>query len=412
MNGATRAFCRRQDSMSVAALTLVLGVSSHAPCDARVAFASRGGLTGQLQWPGTVSEAPTVGPVSIGNDGGLIVVVRGQSARHIGPGEAPRGPCTIWASAVNARDEHGAHPQRVWSEIRCDVPFTEVVSMASSPEALWLGTDRGILQVQGGRVETLRPRALKMAITPPVYSDFTGEGVKGLCLDAAGRAWVVPPWISPVVCVFRSGGTEEERVVHRLFGLYVHGLWGSSGAEGAWILASKGKGKESVVHLTPDLLPSTEANLGVPWPWQNSVRIGRLLDEAPAFKLSRVCAEAWRDTLWVSGDLENRVRILVYRDKQPPEEQRGFEQLLGNSRVTDIAFDKVGTVYFATDGAGVIVFDGQQWQPHPMNKDLPVVTGTNRKPVNYVLPLSDGRVAVCTGEYLLIWSGEERKEHR
>jgi len=47
-----------------------------------------------------------------------------------------------------------------------------------------------------------------------------------------------------------------------------------------------------------------------------------------------------------------------------------------------------------------------------MNKDLPVVTGTNRKPVNYVLPLSDGRVAVCTGEYLLIWSGEERKEQR
>jgi len=30
--------------------------------------------------------------------------------------------------------------------------------------------------------------------------------------------------------------------------------------------------------------------------------------------------------------------------------------------------------------------------------------------VSHVLPLSDGRVAVCTGEYLLIWGEEERKE--
>ncbi|NDK17239.1 MAG: hypothetical protein GW911_34870, partial [Armatimonadetes bacterium] len=57
-------------------------------------------------------------------------------------------------------------------------------------------------------------------------------------------------------------------------------------------------------------------------------------------------------------------------------------------------------------------FDGNEFRLHAMNEHLPVLRGTDRKPVNYVLPLSDGRVAVCTGEYLLIWSAEDQPKQR
>jgi len=168
-------------------------------------------------------------------------------------------------------------------------------------------------------------------------------------------------------------------------------------AQGVWMLTGKPNGALTVVHIKPTSKP-VEPNAKVPFP-PISQDLG---EQGPDLRLSRLHIEPdSKDRLWIAGQDETGVRIFLC-ENNTLKAQTGFEKLLGGSRVNDIAVGDDGKVYFATDGAGVIVFDGQKWQSHPINEHLPHLMGSDLKPVNYVLPLSDGRLCVCTGRYLLI----------
>jgi len=406
--GGERDCLRRGSGPLVLATVVTLTVLASSPCLANLAFALEDPtMNMESGWPQTVSHLPVAGPMAETRDG-HIFVVRRRTVDGSSTDQQRSAACVLWRLRVSQTSIHDLSAEAGAVVVQGGVAFNDVVSLVSTKDAVWVGTDKGILKARGATVEQVRPRALKLAITTPVYSDFTQDGVKGSCVDTNQAVWVIPNWIWPAICVFDSDPPYESQQVFHLTGIWAHALCAATSGRGVWVVASQGK-RNAIVHLTDDLLPTSVQRRQSPWP--HSIAIRSLLDQAPTLDLSGIRVGAWGNALWIAGESENAVHILVC-ENNALKEQRGFEQLLGNSRVTDIAFDKVGTVYFATDGAGVIVFDGQQWQPHPMNNDLPVVAGTNRKPVNYVLPLSDGRVAVCTGEYLLIWSGEERKEHR
>ena len=396
--------CRPRKTQTVESLMFILAGVVQLHCAAGLSVAMTGGSVTRVQWPQSVSDTVAVGPMAVATGDVVVVAARGGGTAEVRPERGP-GPCAIWSLALRAGHRDHASPSEELSRLHCDVPFTDVVSMVSSGAGVWMGTDKGVLTLVGRELKSVRPRALKLPITPPVYSDFTYDGVQGLSVDADGWVWVLPRWLWPAICVFHSDAADREPKVYRVTDVRAEAVVGSLSGPGVWVVAWKGHGK-AFFRLTPDLLP---VHADPDTPWFRVVRGKPLLQQAPALDLSGIRVGAWGDALWITGEAGNAVHILVC-ENNALKEQRGFEQFLGKRRVTDIAFDKVGTVYFATDGAGVIVFDGQQWQPHPMNNDLPVVAGTNRKPVSHVLPLSDGRVAVCTGEYLLIWGEEERKE--
>jgi hypothetical protein len=392
-----------------------------------VAFGASNGLelwvhSGGLSWPSIVKDQRIMGPVCRAPEGGLIVAMHEESWASESLGGQSFGPCSLWWIDLNDRQRYGAGADWVVPYIESDVPFTEVRDMASSEQAVWVGTDKGMLRVSNRKAELFEPTILPAAPDfMPQFPHGWKDGITRVGVDTDG--WV---WVSPDLYVFHASRAHTELTAHSLGSANLMDISASPRAQGVWILALKEAGKATVVHLRPTPQPEERGPNarfdpffyrrdileGAPELRQQLVglcsAIHRIftdgLEQGPELDISRIRMEADpKGRLWVAGQDETGVRIFVCQDNAL-QEQKGFEKLLRGSRVNDITAGDDGKVYFATDGVGVLVFDGQQWQSHPINEHLPHLLGSNLKPVNYVLPLADGRLCVCTGEYLLIWN--------
>jgi len=164
--------------------------------------------------------------------------------------------------------------------------------------------------------------------------------------------------------------------------------------EGVWAYVRKTTSDRALIHWT----------MNAPLPQRGHWAATKLIAEYEVPSLEEVHLAAGPDgTVWVAGRTDEGAQI-YHVQQGSVQRETGFTPLLKSCRIKDVAVARNGVAYFATDGVGVLVFDGQQWQSHPINEHLPHLLGSNLKPVNYVLPLADGRLCVCTGEYLLIWN--------
>jgi len=408
---------------------LLVGQSATAalPASGGVAFlAERERLqwhsAGDPGWPAVAERLPVVGPLCELADGSLVVAVKWVDwvADPLVEDKSPR-TCSLYSIRPTPEDRPGRALRERWqiSEIETNVPVNEVRDIAASAEGAWLTTDEGVLHVDGLRADLFKPARLPIpwGHMPPVPRGW-GFQAQRIEVDAAGWAWVAGGGLG----LFQTKDYQSA-YAYSLVGVPLVDMAASRHLSGAWVLAGgRPRGGLTVVHLklsgplAPKQDPAGKQRLPeeyVPIRPPSS----EALDGGPDLPLSAPLAAVHMATdssgrVWIAGPDEAGAVLLVCDENGTCERKTAFGQLLGKTPVTDIAVADSGKVYFATDGLGVVVFDGNEFRLHAMNEHLPVLRGTDRKPVNYVLPLSDGRVAVCTGEYLLIWSAEDQPKQR
>lgn len=358
-------------------------------------------------WP--VSDAGgacVTGPMAAEPAGDLIVAVGGQdplsNSAHSG-GVEP----SLWR--IEAGDQapggwEGSGPAtRITTDLRGYVrppSFRRVTSMATSAEAVWVGTDGALLRVNGTRAEVATLEVVGM-MAGSQYERLSGWPY-GAQVAADGDGWV---WV--------AGKTVVGRTIHGLPAeswrgpAHAHRIemgpfsWAGVSAcrrdRGTWVLVTK-HGETRLRHV--------QAAAG--WgntPGERSVapltpeQIGSL----PRVSLSQIrVATDPKGRLWIAGRNQTGVHVFVCGDNALVE-KTGFADLLGGGNITDVAAGDDGKVYFATEHAGILVFDGQRWQAHPISVRLPRNEGGRLGPIQHVLPLPHERLAICTGRYLLIW---------
>jgi hypothetical protein len=291
--------------------------------------------------------------------------------------------------------------------------------MVAVGDAAWVSTDKALLKVVGLLADLFEPAIMPIpwGHMPPIPRGWW-HGTGGLAVDVDGWVWVNGGGL----CLFEVEQASRGEVAYSL-ALYPVDLSASARRSGVWVLTSKLQGtRATVVHLKlSGPLAQKQDPAGKQRLPEEYVPIrppsSEALDGGPDLTLSAPLAAVHMATdssgrVWIAGQGDAGTVLLVCDESGTCEQKTAFGQLVGKTPVTDIAVAEGGKVYFATDGLGVVVFDGNEFRLHAMNEHLPVLRGTDRKPVNYVLPLRDGRVAVCTGEYLLIWSPEDQPKQR
>lgn len=111
--------------------------------------------------------------------------------------------------------------------------------------------------------------------------------------------------------------------------------------------------------------------------------------------------------VWVAGDtLEGskayRFDGNTFADLTPPAD------LLKGRRFTQILCSKSGDLYAATDGVGVLVYDGTEWRAHEVNPSLPTLEGTELRPVSCIdLDPDLGFLWLGMDENIICWRPDE-----
>jgi len=76
-------------------------------------------------------------------------------------------------------------------------------------------------------------------------------------------------------------------------------------------------------------------------------------------------------------------------------------------RVTAVEADRQGCVYLATDGAGVLTYREGEWGVHPITEHLPVLEGSDLKPVDDILVTEDGTLYAACQFQVVIWTPDQ-----
>jgi len=149
-------------------------------------------------------------------------------------------------------------------------------------------------------------------------------------------------------------------------------------------LALEGDGPESTLTVLPDGPPEEQ--------------VPRLANP--------VIAVGPDSTVWLAGetgagDVLSRIKAgAVEVIGVPCEISRGRR-----IRAVDVGGD--GLLYVATDGAGVLTYRDGKWGVHPITEHLPVLEGSDLKPVDDILVTDDGTVYAACQFQVVIWKPDE-----
>ncbi len=83
------------------------------------------------------------------------------------------------------------------------------------------------------------------------------------------------------------------------------------------------------------------------------------------------------------------------------------DEIIKARRVTAVAVDTAGRAFFATDGAGVLMYDGSDWTVHEVTDHLPTLYETGLKPVDDVLVTDNGVLYVASQDRVIRWWPDE-----
>lgn len=356
-----------------------------------------------------VVDAPEwrIGPLCQGPDGWILVAVHQPEFKSPSPRERPL--VTLWR--VNPADplKYGGDPRTgVMAAVAVSTDVKEVRAMAACGDTIWVASNVGLLQVRGSSAEVYAPEILSASL-PPAISDGWGQWARSVSVGAGGWVWL-SSWDAPV-SVFQGCDPQPPKRVYFLGGARPAHIAASAGVPGAWALFPKSEGGMAAIRIMPEVPgASTSDPVGVlklpsaPVPFQmpSGTRDQQRVAGAPVLSITDVrLAVDPQGQLWAAGRDRAGVHVFLCRDGTCQEQ--AAPEILGSSRITDLAVAHDGKLYAATDGAGVLVFDGQRWEPHPINQHLPRLIESDLRPVSHILPLRDGRLCASVGASLYIW---------
>ncbi len=108
-----------------------------------------------------------------------------------------------------------------------------------------------------------------------------------------------------------------------------------------------------------------------------------------------------QDTVFVAGRTGDG-GVLASWDGTSVTVTRVPPDLLRGCLVTTLTAGNDGEVYLATDGAGVLTYDGT-WGVHPITESLPTLAETGLRPVDDIIVTADGTLYVACRHLLAVW---------
>ena len=127
---------------------------------------------------------------------------------------------------------------------------------------------------------------------------------------------------------------------------------------------------------------------------------------ASSWSLTAVLAADRQDHVYLAGDALEGSKVFVF-DGETIAECSPPSDLLRGRRFTALLVDAEDHLHAATDGVGVLGYDGATWREHPINEDLPTVAGTGLKPVTCMTFDRAGNLWVGMDNNVICWRDEE-----
>ncbi len=290
-----------------------------------------------------------------------------------------------------------------------------LVALSRGARALWVAGREGLYRVANEEAQFLSGVHILEACEgpggtgpPPPFELYTTERTScaSLAVDTYERPWRLsygPTAVHVYVPAQNdetAGGSQWYRT-----GEYVRGVLGAVVAldptAGVWVynpvprdeakslahLDIKGSGEDTEIVELPD----TPDQIDIPVLYNPRMTVGKQAGVVIAGETAE-------------GDVLVQVREGRVRAVPIP-----FEISHGR-RITAIATDHSGKVLLATDGAGVLVYDGRDWIVHEITEHLPALKGTGLKPVDDILVADDGKLYAAIQKQVIIWQANSEGE--
>ena len=279
------------------------------------------------------------------------------------------------------------------------VPFAGHALVGTEQGLLWLGPDG--------------PQWLTNFVS---YRGSVGTPMSGLprvfrmAGDAQGNVWltlsrwlfywphqVLPHDALSVAAERLDWDGKTDRLRMRSWEAPAGAIAGSPSGAGLWTYGRPADGPPTITRVGMEL-----TRAGRPPPAPSALPQGV---QAPAVEAPLLAADAQRH-VYLAGDTLDGSKVFVF-DGETIEECSPPADTLHGRRFTALVVDADNRLHAATDGVGVLVYDNEKWQEHPINEHLPTVQGTGLKPVTCMAFDRAGNLWVGMDDNVICWREEE-----
>jgi hypothetical protein len=294
--------------------------------------------------------------------------------------------------------------RRVWAKTNA------VAALTRRAADLWVLGRPGLFRVHAGLVQSVTdvrcvdaPSEMGVATGWPAPVLIASEEIQGsaLAVDPAGMAWTLGPGGLRVFLPPSGERTATQRSWYMAG--FVPRNWGcpalaADPSGGVWLYTPPMRDPEqSLLHLVVEGIPP-DAKIAVA---EDSPRFADL----PALAYPHMAVAADGRIAIVGQTLAGDRLAEVVNGRLTS--QLIPHELLSGRHVTALDTDTRGTLYLATDGAGVLTYKHGQWSVHPITEHLPTMAASDLKPVDDVLAGDDNTVYAACQYQVVIWKPDE-----
>ncbi len=293
-----------------------------------------------------------------------------------------------------------------------------VITGVTATDGAFLGGSGGILQIAG---DAARPLLGFLGVQDGAYGAPGPTVVRpyavAMARDASGNVWaagsrrlgsygfegygsfVMFPGAESAWEKAEAAGNPDAPLVPRLLRWRApfEAMAGDPRGVGLWVYGARDDGVTDLCHVGADF-PS-------PFPREDPPSAVPAGATVPAVADPNLAAGT-DGRVWLAGDTLDGSRVYVF-DGKAFDEVTPPDDLLKSRRFTQLGVSTSGELYTATDGVGVLVYDGKAWSAHPVNADLPALEGSDLKPVSCMTLDADENLWVGTDNNVICWRPEQ-----
>ncbi len=297
--------------------------------------------------------------------------------------------------------------QEIEQDRKINVTATRLTGLSRNGQDLWVATRDGLYRVAGEATEPLK-QVLHLFVStigppgnsPPTYHTSDDTECIGVAV-ASEMPWVALGPLGVETYIPAAGADDaDEAEWHSPFLLHIgrsDTVITADPVTGVWLFAPPRQREPDevwgLVHLDvqetgeqPEIavLPDTPPQDTIPDLHRPSIAVAESTGVLVAGEMAQ-------------GNVFLRLKDgVAHTSVIPPD-------VIGARHVTAMTVDAAGRVYCGTDGAGVIVFEGDTWSVHPVTAYLPPFYDTGLKPVDDILISDDGVLYVASQRIVIRW---------
>ena len=279
-----------------------------------------------------------------------------------------------------------------------------ITAGAAGAQHTFLGTYFGPIRSGANGCEWLHPQQdgpPSLSMTVDGDGGLWVRGYRGRTLadaDGAGLRTVLtrfPPSITAGKPIDAEQQGRRRTWVYR--DIPTLAITGDPSGPSAWVYCGAPEGGRAICRAT--------ASAPAAQPWRAPYVTVTEAMRVPCLEAALLSADA-QGHVYLAGDTLDGSKVYLF-DGETIDECSPPSDLLRGRRFTAVVVHADNRLHAATDGVGVLVYDNEKWQEHPINEHLPTVAGTGLKPVHCMTFDRAGNLWVGMDDNVICWREEE-----